>query len=97
MSRTLVTVIVTVVAVLFAVQNFDHVPVYIMWGKAIQIRLVFLIALAGAGGYMVRHFVGIRREEELRRRCRRLEASNRKKRRRTFTDDSDWDDGEELA
>ena len=67
MLKTITTIIITVIAVLFSMQNFDHVPVYLFWGKAIHIRLIFVIAIAGVGGYLVRHFIGIGREEKMRR------------------------------
>ena len=56
------------IGVLFGMQNFDHVPVYIFWGKAIQIRLIFVVAIAGIAGYLIRHFIGMAREDALRRR-----------------------------
>ncbi len=43
MYRTLTTVALTVLAVLFAIQNFEHVPLYFFWGKPVQIRLIFVI------------------------------------------------------
>ena len=68
MFKTIATIIVTVIGVLFAMQNFDHVPVYLFWGKAVNIRLVFVIAIAGVGGYLIRYFTGISREDALKRR-----------------------------
>ena len=67
MFKTITTIILTVIIVLFAMQNFDHVPVYIFSGKAINIRLIFVIAVAGVLGYLVRHIVGIGIEERLKR------------------------------
>ena len=72
MYKTIITIILTAVGVLFTIQNFDHVPVYIFWGKMIHIRLIFVIAIAGIAGYLIRHFVGISREEELKRRFRAI-------------------------
>jgi uncharacterized integral membrane protein len=68
MFRTVLTVLATVLGVLFTLNNFDHVQVHILMGKAVEIRLVFIIFIAFALGYIVRHFVGISREEELKRR-----------------------------
>jgi uncharacterized integral membrane protein len=61
-------------------QNFDHVPVYIFWGKAINIRLIFVIAIAGVAGYLIRHFVGMAREDALRKRFQatRMNSANKK-------------------
>ncbi|HUV49767.1 MAG TPA: hypothetical protein VMW78_01930 [Anaerolineae bacterium] len=65
--KTITTIILTVIAVLFSIQNFDHVPVYIFWGNAVSIRLVFVVAIAGVTGYLIRHFTGIGREERLKK------------------------------
>ncbi|MBF0526497.1 MAG: hypothetical protein HQK56_15555 [Deltaproteobacteria bacterium] len=70
MGKTLITIIITAVAVLFGLQNFDHVPVYGLWGKPIAIRMTYLVATAGVFGYLIRHFAGIRREEKLRKQLR---------------------------
>ncbi|MBF0550613.1 MAG: hypothetical protein HQK60_08760 [Deltaproteobacteria bacterium] len=70
MGKTLITIIITAVAVLFGLQNFDHVPIYGLWGKPIAIRMTYLVATAGVFGYLIRHFVGIRREEKLRKQLR---------------------------
>ncbi len=70
MYRTLTTVALTVLAVLFSIQNFDNVPLYFFWGKPIQIRLIFIIAVAAVIGYVIRHYIGIVREEALKRRLK---------------------------
>ena len=68
MFKTIITIVVTIIVVLFAMQNFDHVPVYIFSGKAVNIRLIFVLAISGVMGYLIRHFIGINREERLKRR-----------------------------
>ncbi len=93
MFKTMTTIILTVIGVLFGMQNFDHVPVYIFWGKAIQIRLIFVVAIAGVAGYLIRHFIGMAREDALRRRFMTVKmksASRRASKRRD--DDFDYDD-----
>lgn len=77
MFKTITTIILTIIGVLFAIQNFDHVPVYIFSGKAVNIRLIFVIAIAAVLGYLVRHFVGISREERLKRQIYRMRAGKR--------------------
>jgi uncharacterized integral membrane protein len=92
MFKTITTIILTVVVVLFGMENFDHVPVYIFWGKAVNIRLIFVIALAGAGGYLIRHFVGIAREDALKRRLQAVRVNGvnrRRKKKRTNGHDGD--------
>jgi len=83
MFKIIVTIISTAVVVLFAVQNFDHVPVYIFWGKALNIRLIFVVAIAGVGGYLVRLFIGIGREERLKRQVHTLLRRHRSMKKRT--------------
>ena len=83
------TIIVTAVVVLFGIQNFDHVPVYIFWGKMVKIRLIFVIAIASTGGYVLRHFVGLRREERLRREFQALRRNGGIARARRKTDEFD--------
>jgi len=85
MVKTIVTVILTVIGVLFGMQNFDHVPVYLFWGKAVNIRLIFVIAIAGVGGYLIRHFTGIAREDTLKRRLQGVGMNTANKRRRNKT------------
>jgi uncharacterized integral membrane protein len=64
------TIVLTVMAVLFSIQNFDRVPLRLLWGNPIETQLIFIIAIAGIGGYLIRYFIGIRREEELKKRFR---------------------------
>ena len=60
------------IGVLFSIQNFDHVPVFFISGKAVNIRLIFVIAISGVVGYLIRHFYGIAREESLKKQIRHL-------------------------
>ena len=89
MAKTITTIILTAVAILFGMQNFDHVPVYIFWGKAVNIRLIFVIAIAGVGGYLIRNIIGIAREEALKRRLQavRMNGVNNKSRKKKKADD----------
>ncbi|MBF0241705.1 MAG: hypothetical protein HQK64_04415 [Desulfamplus sp.] len=67
MFKTIMTIIVTVLVVLFSIENFDHVPVSFVAGKPVSIRLVFVIAISGLIGYLIRHFSAIATEERLKR------------------------------
>ncbi|SLM32737.1 Magnetosome protein MamL [Desulfamplus magnetovallimortis] len=102
MFKTIMTIVLTVVGVLFSMQNFDHVPVYFFSGKPVNIRLIFVIAICGLTGYLMRHFFGIAREERLKRQIYLLKRNNdRKLRSRSrsrvkwadeYEDDHDEDD-----
>ncbi|MEI6126268.1 MAG: lipopolysaccharide assembly protein LapA domain-containing protein [Pseudomonadota bacterium] len=78
MYKTIITIVVTIIGVLFAIQNFDHVPVFFLFGKAVKIRLIFVIATAGVLGYLIRHFIGIGREEQLKHRIYKLKRALRR-------------------
>ena len=67
MYKTVITIILTIFVVLFSMWNFDHVPVYYFWGNAVNIRLIFVIAISGVSGYVIRHLVGVGREEMMKR------------------------------
>ncbi len=86
MLRTILTVGLTIIGVLFTLNNFDHVPVHLLLGKAIEVRLVFIICISGLIGYLIRHFIGVSREEELKR---RLLAERKKRVHRTRLSDVD--------
>nr|WCC90935.1 magnetosome protein MamL [Desulfobacteraceae bacterium] len=83
MFKTVSTIIITVICVIFSMQNFDHVPIFLFWGKSIQIRLIFVIAISGVTGYLIRHFIGIAKEEKLKRKLHQVlmqkKAAARKK------------------
>lgn len=84
MYKTILTIILTVIAVLFGIQNFNHVPVYLLWGNPVNIHLIFVIAIAGVAGYLIRLFIGISREDALKRRLqsmRTASVNNRRKKR----------------
>jgi len=82
MFRTIATIAVTVIVVIFGMQNFDHVPIYFFLGKPVHIRLFFVIAIAGVTGYVIRSLTGIGREERLKRKLQALmqREYNRKRR-----------------
>ena len=88
MYKTITTIILTGLAVLFGMQNFNHVPISIFWGKAINIRLIFVIAIAGVAGYLIRHFIGISREDAMRRRFQsmRMNSMNNSQRKMKLDD-----------
>jgi len=90
MVKTILTVVITVIMVLFALNNSDHVTVHILVGKAVQIRLIFVLLLAGVVGFLLRHFVGVAREEELKRRLL-LERKKRAKRSHAVNIDDTFD------
>ncbi len=82
MLRTIITIIVTTIVVLFSLQNFDHVPIYFFWGKPVSIRLVFVIAIAGVLGYMIRLFTSINREEQLKKQMQAMMRRDHKMRKK---------------
>lgn len=79
MLKTILTVVITVILLLLALNNSDHVTVHLLIGQAFQMRLIFVMLLCGAIGFIIRHFIGVMREEELKR---RLLMERKKKARR---------------
>jgi len=87
--KIVTTIVLTTIVVLFAIQNFDHVSLYVFSGKAIQIRLIFVIAIAGIGGYLIRYIIGINREEEIKRKYRILRLRDKEQFRQGFDYDEE--------
>lgn len=87
--KILLTIIVTTITVLFAVQNFDHVPIYFFAGKPIQVRLFFVMASCAVIGYLVRFMIGIAKEDEIKKRYRMLRLQDKKKQYGVIQDDHD--------
>ncbi|MBF0226384.1 MAG: hypothetical protein HQK76_13095 [Desulfobacterales bacterium] len=92
MFKTIVTIILTIVVMLFAIQNFDHVPLYIFTGKAINVRLIFIIAIAWIGGYLNRLFIGIAKEERLKRDLQLLKKRQSKSIKKVAEFNSEFDE-----
>ena len=89
--KIILTIILTTVVVLFSIQNFDHVPLNFFAGKAIQIRLIFVISIAGIAGYLLRYLIGIQREEEIKKKYRMLRLRDKEEIHRTYeTDEEDF-------
>jgi len=77
--RTAITIIITILVVLFALQNFEHVPLYIFGGKPVYIRLIFVIATSGCAGYVLRYLTSINREERLKKHLRQMMVQNKRR------------------
>ena len=58
--------------VLFGMQNSDHVPVSLIVGSPVKVRLVFLLAVAAAGGFLLAYFQSLGREIRLKKENRKL-------------------------
>lgn len=72
MYKILITMVMTGLVVLFGMQNFDHVPVSFIVGSPIKVRLVFLLAMAAACGFLFSYIQGLSREIRLKREIRKL-------------------------
>ncbi|MCG8634111.1 MAG: hypothetical protein MI863_09805 [Desulfobacterales bacterium] len=75
--KIVITIIITSVVVLFAMQNFDHIPIYFFSSTPVNIRLFFVICFSGVIGWMIRYITGIQREEALKKRFKVLLAENK--------------------
>ncbi|MBF0574131.1 MAG: hypothetical protein HQK69_10315 [Desulfamplus sp.] len=72
MFKTIMTIIVTILVVLFSIENFEHVPVSFIAGKPVNMRLIFVITVSGVIGYLIRHFSAIATEDRLKRQLQHL-------------------------
>lgn len=72
MVKILFTAFATLFLILFGVQNSDHVPISFIIGSPTNIRLVFLLASAAAGGFLISYIRGLSREITLKKEIRRL-------------------------
>jgi uncharacterized integral membrane protein len=72
MHKILLTAAATVLLVLFGMQNSDHVPVSFIFGGPSKVRLIFLLVLAAAFGFVVAYLIGLNRELKLKRQIRKL-------------------------
>ena len=70
--KIIITIILTTLVILFGAQNFDHTAIFLFTGKPIHIRVIFLIAIAGAIGYLLRYLTSVHREEQLKKSYRNL-------------------------
>ena len=77
--KILLTIILTTIVVLFALQNFDHTPIYFFAGKPIHIRLFFVIAISMVVGYLIRYVIGLHREDEIKKKYRILRLQDHKR------------------
>lgn len=83
--KLIFTIILTAIVVLFAVQNFTHIPIFFIYGQPVQVRLIFVIATSFVGGYFLRFLVGIHREDTLKKKYR-LMLRHHKNKGRTVND-----------
>ncbi len=70
--KILLTIFITTIVVLFALQNFNHVPIFFFVSKPVHIRLFFLIIFSGVIGYLIRFITSIQREEYLKRKLKKV-------------------------
>ena len=74
MHKILITIAVTGLLVLFGMQNSNHVPVSLIVGTPVQVRLIFLLIVAAAFGFLFSYIRNLNREIQLKKEIRRLNA-----------------------
>ena len=72
--QIIMTMLATAMLVLFGFQNSDHVAVTLLMGPPTQIRLIFLLLITAAAGYLVSYIRAVSREIKLKREIRKLLA-----------------------
>jgi uncharacterized integral membrane protein len=68
------TVVATVLLVLFGIQNSDHVAVNLLLGPPTQVRLIFLLLIAAGSGFLASYIRGLSQEIRLKKQIRQLIA-----------------------
>ena len=74
MYKMLATAATIGVLVIFGMQNSDHVPVSLVIGPPIQIRLIFLLLIAAGCGFLVAYFPSTIRALKLKKEIAKLSA-----------------------
>jgi uncharacterized integral membrane protein len=72
MYRLIATTGLTLVMVLFALENSQHVPISLIIGAPAQVRLVFLLLIAAGCGFLFAYMRGVVREIKMKKEIRRL-------------------------
>jgi len=72
MHKILVTFALIALLLIFGMQNSDHVVVSFVIGGPVRVRLIFLLLIAAAGGFITAYVKGLGREIRLKKKLRRL-------------------------
>ena len=78
MLRLIIYLLLLVFSVVFAIQNSDHVPIFLIYGKPLKMRMVFVIAVSGIIGYLLSAFASLRREDQIKKQLRYLKSQLKK-------------------
>ena len=71
MHKILMTFALIALLVIFGMQNSDHVVVSFIFGGPVRVRLIFLLLIAAAGGFIAAYIKGLGREIRLKKQIRR--------------------------
>lgn len=72
MHKLVVVAGATLFLVLFGMENSEHVPISFIIGNPANVRLVFLLCIAAACGFLFAYVRGLTREIRLKRQIRKL-------------------------
>lgn len=86
MFKVVLVMVATALLVLFGIQNSDHVAVSFVIGGPKQIRLIFLLLIAGTVGFLLSYVFGLSREIQLKKEVRRLIAAGQERGERARSD-----------
>ena len=74
MYKMILTAATIGILVIFGMQNSDHVPVSLIIGPPIKIRLIFLLLIAASCGFLVAYFTSMVRGMKLKKEIGKLGA-----------------------
>ena len=72
MFKVLLLMLATAALVLFGIQNSDHVAVSFVVGGPKQVRLIFVLLIAGTAGFVLSYIFTLNREIRFKKEVRRL-------------------------
>jgi uncharacterized integral membrane protein len=72
MHKILITLAGMAVLLVFGMQNSDHVVVSFVVGGPVRVRLIFLLLIAAASGFLAAYIHGLGREIKLKRQIHSL-------------------------
>ncbi|MBL6988544.1 MAG: hypothetical protein ISR65_02125 [Bacteriovoracaceae bacterium] len=72
MAKILSFLILAALGIVFVIQNSEHVVIQLVIGNPIRIRLIFLLLVFFAIGYLLAKFEGLHRERRFKKKLAKI-------------------------
>ncbi|MBF0106091.1 MAG: LapA family protein [Deltaproteobacteria bacterium] len=89
MWKIIVTLIVVVMAVIFTIQNSEHVDIQFIIGPAVKVRMIFLLMSFFVIGAVSAYIVSLKKEARLTARINELKRQNESIMMNNFSNDEE--------